>query len=128
MRAVIAVILAGTLLGLVAPPSFAGSDWVEIKDPNELRALYSNKTFRGNGWIGHYRADGTGVVVIQGSQPVRRTWTVKGRDQVCVTPEMGSVQCFTFKYASDDRKSILLTNVATSVSLLFAVEDGIQKF
>lgn len=128
MRTAIVVILAGTLLGLVAPPSFSGTEWVDIKDPSELRALYSNKTFRGNGWIGHYRADGTGVVVIQGSQPVRRTWTVKGRDQVCVTPEMGSVQCFTFKYTSDDRKSILVTNVATTGSVLFTVEDGIPKF
>lgn len=119
---------AGALLLLAAPPAFSGSDWVDIKDPAELRALYSDKTFRGSGWVGHYRADGTGVFTVQGSQPVKRKWAVKGNDQVCVTPETGSMQCFTFKYVSRDRRQAMATNASTGLSAIFTIEDGIPKF
>jgi hypothetical protein len=115
------------LAAALAAPA-AAADWQDIKDPNELRALYSGKTFRGNGWVGHYRADGTGVLIVQGSRPVGRTWAVKGSDQVCVTPATGAVQCFTFKYVSSDRKQVLVTSVSSGGSLLFTVEDGVPNF
>jgi hypothetical protein len=118
---------AFTALGLVATAALA-ADWQDIKDPAELRALYSDKTFRGHGWVGRYRADGSGVFIIQGSQPVRRTWAVKGADQVCVTPESGTVQCLTFKYVSADHKQVLVTDVATGGSAIFSVEEGVPKF
>jgi hypothetical protein len=104
------------------------ADWVDIKDPAELRALYSNKTFRGNGWVGHYRTDGTGILIVQGSAPVRRKWAVKAPDQVCVTPETGSPQCFTFKYVSADHKRILITNASSGGSTFCTLEDGVPKF
>lgn len=125
----LAVALALAPAAAVAPWATAGDkDWVDVRDPTELRALFSNKTFRGNGWLGHYREDGTGILVAQGSQPVKRTWAVKGADQVCVTPETGSIQCFTFKYVSPDRRQVMVTNASTGGSTLFTVEDGVPKF
>ena len=120
-------LLVAAMLGVTALSAQA-EDWVDIKDPAELRALYSNKTFRGNGWVGHYRADGTGLFIVQNSPPVRRTWEVKGTDQVCVTPEVGLVQCFTFKRVSADRTKLMVTNVKTQASTFFTVEDGVPKF
>lgn len=120
-------ITAGLLL-LAAPPIFSGEDWVDIKDPAELRALYSNKTFRGSNWVAHYRVDGTGVFTAQGSPPVRRTWAVKGQDQVCVTPERGPAQCYTLRYVSGNHRQVMATNVAAGWSVIFTVEDGVPKF
>ena len=84
--------------------------------------------FFAGGLVGHYRADGTGVFIVQDSPPVRRTWAVKGNDQVCVTPEVGSVQCFTFKYVSSDRHKLMVTNASTGASAFFTVEDGVPNF
>jgi hypothetical protein len=124
------LILAGALPALIGVPVLAqASDWVDIKDPKELRALYSNKTFRGNGWVGHYRADGTGVLIRERTKkPERRTWAVKGNDQVCATPENGATRCHTFKYVSKDRKQVMVTPVSGGPSYIFTVEDGVPKF
>ena len=119
--------MAAAALGAAAGLAQA-ADWVDIKDPDELRALYSNKTFRGNGWVGHYRADGTGVLIVQNGPPSRRTWEIKAPDQVCVTPEVGSRQCFTVKYATKDRKTLIIVNVANQGAVFFTVEDGVPKF
>ena len=46
------------------------SEWRKVEDSDELRALYSNKTFRFNysevnkPAVLHYRADGTGMLVL----------------------------------------------------------------
>ncbi len=78
---------ARTFIASSAPAvSQSAGDWVEIKDPAELRALYSNTTFRGKGinppvsFVGHYSADGRGVSNFLG-RTVPRTWVVNG-DQV----------------------------------------------
>lgn len=122
------LVLSTLVLGHAHVPALAADDWVEIKDPSELRALYSNKTFRGNGWIGHYRADGTGVLIFAGAKPAPRTWEVRGKDQVCATPESGTTRCATFKRSTKDPRQILLTFVQDNVSTLFTVEDGVPNF
>jgi len=130
MKHVRTLILAGALPALIAFPAFAqsSSDWADIKDPKELRALYTNKTFRGHGWVGHYRADGTGVLIVQGSAPVRRTWAVKEDGQVCVTPEGSAPNCSTFKYVTKDRRQVMVTNWPSGRSFIFTLEDGVPKF
>jgi hypothetical protein len=62
-----AAIVAGALAGMISMAVLAAgsSDWAAIKSPNELRALYSNKTFTGKGpigntFVGYYRSDGRG--------------------------------------------------------------------
>lgn len=124
------VLLTGLLVCMLAAPSFAQSpgDWVDIKDPKDLRALYSNKTFRGNGWVGHYRADGKAMVIPAEGRPDARTWEIKGSDQVCITQGDGVVNCQRFQRNRKKPNELTLTNQRTGVTLNVTVEDGIPKF
>jgi hypothetical protein len=125
----IAFVTAAMVCMLSAPVmSQSTKDWVDIKDPNELRALYSNKTFRGNGWVGHYRADGKGILILQGGKPEPRTWEVKGSDQDCATTGSGAIRCSRFQRNTKNRNQMMLTFVSDGTSLNFTVEDGIPKF
>jgi len=130
MRSGHCVILMAMMVCALPAPALAQStsDWVDIKDPNELRALYSNKTFRGNGWVGHYRADGKGVFISQGGKPEPRTWEVKGSDWVCVAPSEGPANCFRFQRNRKKPNELKGTNVATGRTASFTLEDGIPKF
>ncbi|MBM4348202.1 MAG: DUF3990 domain-containing protein [Deltaproteobacteria bacterium] len=87
--------MTGVLLLMLSGP-VASQDWVDIKNPNELRALCSNKTFRstfgGGPIVEHYRADGKGIF-ISGEIRTPRTWEVKGNDQVCFSSEKGTDCC-----------------------------------
>lgn len=66
-------------------------DWVDIKNANELRAIYSNKTIKGHipwfdlfqPYVLHSKADGTGTIHI-GSKQIPMTWAINGTDQVCL--------------------------------------------
>ena len=124
------VLLTGLLTWMLPAPSIAQSakDWVDIKDPKELRALYSNKTFRGNGWVGHYRADGKAMVIIAAGKPDARTWEIKGNDQVCITQGDGIVNCQRLQRNRKKPNEVILTNQRTGMTLNVTVEDGIPKF
>lgn len=126
-------ILAGTLIGLAAIPAMAqsSSDWVDIKSANELRALYSNKTFKGKDWmdrpwVGHYRADGNGIVLFEGGR-YPRTWQVTGSDQVCVKALTGPA-CYRFQRHKAKPATYRLHNLTNDQVVEFVVEDGIPKF
>jgi len=122
--------VTGVLICALSTPAVAQSsgDWVDIKDPEELRALYSNKTFRGHGWVGHYRPDGRGIVITDAGGRFPRTWQVKGNDQICVTTEVGAPDSYRSKRHSKNRNEILLTGVENGVSRQFTVEEGVPKF
>ena len=83
------VVMFFTLSGPVA-----SSDWMDIKNAKDLRALFSNKTFRstvgGVPVVEHYRSDGKGILIAAESR-VPRTWEVKGKDQ-CVYPTRRKAQ------------------------------------
>jgi hypothetical protein len=122
---------AGTLAWLACAPAWAQTlqdDWYEVKNAKELRALYTNKTFRGEGWMGHYRGDGRGLMIRQGSAPEPRSWEVRGQDWVCATPPGGSAQCYTYKRNRAKPGKIMATSVSTGVSYIFTVEDGVPDF
>jgi hypothetical protein len=126
-------IVVGTLFCMLAAPAVPQSskDWVDIKDPTELRALYSNKTLRGKGgdgmpFVGHYSADGRGIL-IQGEKRTPRTWAVKGKDQVCATHERGT-DCFTFRRHRKNRNEIAGQHVTQGWVFHATVEDGVPKF
>jgi len=84
-------------VGLVAAAVTTGcatvdesKDWVDIKDPNELRAIYSDKTIKGHLTFDYSRpytlyskADGTGRIHYEGRQ-IDMTWKLNGNDQVCL--------------------------------------------
>jgi len=105
----------------------SSSAWVEIKDPGELRALLSNKTLRGNGWVAHFRSDGKGIFILEGRDPSPRTWEVKGTDQACFTRPDAVTNCYRYQRVLKTNQ-IVSTNVQTGGSAIFTVEDGIPKF
>ncbi|MDH4095798.1 MAG: hypothetical protein OEV81_13565 [Betaproteobacteria bacterium] len=85
--------LATALTCALCAPAVAQSpkDWIDIRNPQELRELFSNKTFKFSaGRVGHYRADGKGIFIEPGKQPQPRMWEIKGKDQVCFTRETGT--------------------------------------
>ena len=126
----LALLVGATLLTASASASAQSfqDDWYDVKDAKQLQDLYSNKTFTGNGWIGHYRADGRGLMIRQGSAPEPRTWEVKGQDWVCAAPPGESAQCFKYKRNRAKPNTFMATSVSTGVSYIFTVEDGVPKF
>jgi hypothetical protein len=116
-----------------ASPTAAQSkgQWIEIKNADELRALYSNKTFRGKAldgspFVGYYKADGTGVLVWN-NQRIPRTWEVKGSDQVCVT-DARATNCYTYTRHARNHKEIVGRQVGSGWIAQFTVEDGVPNF
>lgn len=123
--------LIGFALWGLSTAAMADGDWVDIKNPKELRSLYSGKTLKGKGgdgvpFIGHYRADGTGIMIRAG-QRIPRTWEVKGKDQVCVTDPSG-VNCFRFRRHARDRAQIVGHHVSQHWIFQATVEDGVPQF
>lgn len=122
---------AGALLLLGSPPAFSQGEWVDIKDPSELRALYSNKTFKGKDWmdrpwVGHYRADGNGIMLFQGGR-YPRTWEVQGNDQVCVKALTGPA-CYRIKRHRTKPATYRSHNLTSDQIVEFVAEDGIPNF
>jgi hypothetical protein len=128
-------ILAAALLAFSAPPTQAqgSKDWVEIKDPDELRALYSNKTFRfihaevNKPAAIYYRADGKGVMVL-GDRRYPRTWEIKGANQVCINDDIRGQWCYRVQRNLKKTGEILLVPGIGGVGQFMTVEDGIPKF
>jgi len=121
------------LTGAATEPSAQASaqrsaDWVDIKDPNELRALYTNKTFRGDGWVGHFRADGKGILLPRRGDPRPRTWEVKGNDLVCATEGREPAKCYRYQRSTKERNEFVAISVTSGDRLFFTVEDGVPKF
>lgn len=126
-----ALLMGGLGLCIATTFAHAQSDWVDIKDPKELHALYSNKTFKGKDWkdrpfVGHYRADGQGVMLLDGAR-IPRTWQVKGNDQVCVKLPWDS-PCYRFQRHKAKAGTYRSINVANDEVTEFTVEDGTPKF
>ncbi len=117
---------------LSAPVITQGEDeWVAINNPAELRAIYSNKTFKGvtsggTAYVGHYSADGRGVLIYE-DKSIPRTWAVKGNDQVCATDTSGTT-CYVFWRHRDKQNVFKNMNVEKGWTTEFTVEDGIPKF
>lgn len=123
-------ILFAAALALAAP-AYA-SDWQDIKDPQALKGLYSNKTFKGKDWmerpwVGHYRADGRGVMVIHDGTRIPRTWSIKGNDQVCVKLPWETA-CYRLQRHAAKPAMHRSINVANDMATEFTVEDGVPQF
>lgn len=88
---VLAVSIGAALLAGGCATTDQSTDWVDIKDASELRALYSNKTIKGHipwfdvfrPYVLHSKADGTGTIVVDDKR-IPMTWAVNGTDQVCL--------------------------------------------
>lgn len=132
MKSIVQAFMAGALAAVLSAPAMAQSSeaWVDVKDPAELRAIYSNKTLRGKGGdgspiVGHYRADGKGVL-ITGGQRIPRTWEVKG-SEVCVT-DATATNCFQVQRHKLNRNDIIVQHVKDRWIAQLTIEDGIPQF
>jgi hypothetical protein len=104
-------------------------DWIDIKNPQELRELFSNKTFKFRGGrVGHYRADGNGIFIEPGAKPQPRKWEIKGKDQVCFTRETGTTSCVRLQRNRTTPSQLVMTDVNSGMPFSFTVEDGIPRF
>ena len=111
------------------------SDWQKVEDPNELRALYANKTHRqrgysGEAWVTHYRADGKALFV-QGERRIPRTWEVRGKDQVCWRDDVQGESCVRVQRNRQNPSEILTQQTGATFALvagMVRIEDGIPKF
>ena len=131
MKSKTLAVLASTFLFTSAASTWAQDalhGWYIVKDPKELRDLYSNKTFRGTGWVGHYRADGRGILIVGKLKPVPRTWEVKADGRVCVAPADGSMTCSQLQRNRANPNELMATNLTTGRSVMFKLEDGVPDF
>ncbi len=107
------------------------SDWVDVKKPKELQALYSNKTFRstfaGVPIVQHYRADGKGISIF-GDIRITQTWEVKGNDQVCVSDALKGTDCCRFQRSKKSPDEYVRRCTYESIMTILKVEDGIPEF
>lgn len=132
MRSSVVAFAAGSVIGMLSVSGIAqnSKDWDDVKDPKELRAIYSNKTFRGiaadgTSFVGHYRADGTGILIM-GNQRIPRTWEVKG-GEVCVT-DAQATNCFQLRRHAKNRNEVVAQHVRDRWIAQFTIEDGIPQF
>ena len=108
--------------------------WVDIKDPGELRTLFSDKTFSGKGrydvnvsYVAYNRADGQGLFVTPDSKRYRYTWKVTGDDQVCFQAESGP-RCSRYQRHSTHAGAYRSLNLKTNRLSEFSIKDGVPKF
>ena len=102
-----------------------------VKTANELRELFSNKTFKGSGWTAHYRSDGKGQFIQANRKPEARAWKIKGEDQVCITTTGANLtyhECYRYERHKENPAWVTQINVASNAAYPFTLEDGIPKF
>lgn len=132
MTSTVQAFMAGALAAALSGPATGQSspDWVDVKDPSELHAIYSNKTLRGKGGdgspvVGHYREDGKGVLII-GGQRIPRTWAVTG-SEICFT-DAKATNCFRLQRHKLNRNDIIVQHVKDRWIAQLTIEDGIPQF
>jgi len=119
-----ALILSALAASMVASAQPAG-DWITVTDPKDTRDLYSDKTIRGMGWVGYYRADGRGFLVAEKAKPAGRRWTVKDNGEGCAQIDGGPNLCFRFERHRENRSLIRITDLTGGHKLTATVEPGI---
>lgn len=117
------------VLVFILSSSAASQQWVDIKNPKELRALHSNKTFKYTSMqlpvVEHYRADGKGIW-ISAQQRAPITWEVKG-DQVCVSyPDQ--TLCWDYQRSKKNPDEYVRRCPSNAWMAVVTVENGIPEF
>jgi len=118
---------------LVSATAIAQSskDWVDIKDPSELKALFSNTTFRGKNAAGdsftaYNRGDGLRQIVILYEDVILKWW-VNG-NEVCYQPADRRVPGVreTFQKHATRKGEYQSRRVKDGALATFKVEPGIK--
>jgi len=128
------VLITGVMFLMLSGPA-ASQDWVDIKSPEELRALHSNKTFRST--FSESLSSNTTVRRQRDFNLCRASYSlhleVKGNDQVCISFQEGT-DCFRFQRSKKNPDEYVRTRTqhgtrrATSSMEILKVEDGIPEF
>ena len=127
------ILISGAALCLAAAVPLQASEWEDIRDPAALRALYSNKTYRFNhSEVGkpatlHYRADGKGLLVLDGRR-YPRTWEIEGSDQVCIRDDIRGRLCYRVLRNSQNPAEVLVNPTNGGMGSFMLMEDGIPQF
>lgn len=111
---------------LTGAAAFAqAEDWINVVDPKDLADIYTNKTIRSLGFVGYYRADGRGFLIVPNMKPLGRKWFVRGNDLGCATLDSGPTLCFRFQRHKDNRNLIRIIDLAQNLNYTATVEEGI---
>lgn len=105
-------------------PAWA-NDWVDVTGRDNIAALYSDTTLRGEGWTGYYRADGRGFIVLANGTVQGRKWFIQGEDLGCATLDQGPTLCFRFQRERANPSRIRITEVARGVQATALLERGV---
>ena len=105
-------------------------EWKELKNPQEIRALLSNKTLSGLGADGrqavsYFRADGVGLKIVEGER-IPRAWKVRDDGLYCVTEK--DEYCFRVQQSTAKPSEIRATFESGLHELEFHIDDGIPNF
>jgi len=113
------------VLLLLSGRSWAQGEWIDIHDPAEVRAIYTNTTIRGMGFVGYYRADGRGVMTAADRKPQGRRWFVKDDGQGCAAIDAGPTLCYRFQRHRDSPSLIRIRDIANGANFTATVEQGV---
>ena len=122
------LIPAVLLLACGVCPAVHADNWQALAGAARLEQFVSGATAEiqleaGVTAVGRYHADGTAEIEAW-NETFRRTWRVKGDDQVCYTSEEQQTSCFTFEQNLDDPTGYRSRNVATGEVVRFRVLEG----
>lgn len=124
----------GALTCLLSAPALAQSSgqWIEINNPEELRALHSNKTINGSlgtgsSYVAYYRPNGEALLIWK-KERIPQTWVVKGNDQVCYSDKQFGARCYRFRRHKERRDDIVMERVSDNALSFPKIEEGIPRF
>jgi len=121
------VLMTVVLVSILTSPALS-QQWVDVKDPKDLKALHSNKTFKYTAEVPiveHYRADGKGIR-IYGEYRQPFTWEVKG-DQVCLPDTREVTHCWQYQRSKKNPDEYVRRDPNGWMQVI-RVEDGIPEF
>jgi len=115
--------IATFLFTCLAPPLAYADNWRPLTGADTLQKFVSGATAEielkpGVTAVGKYHADGTAEIDAW-NETFRRTWYVKGDDQVCYSDV--ETNCFSFEQNLDDPAEYRARNVATGEVFMFRV-------
>jgi hypothetical protein len=119
-------VFTALLISFALSPLVNADNWQPMTGADTLQQLVSGATAEielqpGVTAVGKYHADGTAEIEAW-NETFRRTWEVKGDDQVCYSDV--ETNCFSFEKNLDDPAEFRSSNVATGEVFVFRVTDA----
>ncbi len=120
------VIVAAVLTLCAISPAASADNWQPLTGASTLQEFVSGATAEielqpGVTAVGRYNADGTAEIKAW-NETFKRTWVVKGDDQVCYSEV--ETNCYSFEQNLDDPGAYRSRNTETGELTLFRVRDA----